>query len=157
MVGKHKRTARGISLIEVITASAILAITVLGTLLFRYTATVDIRRAEAHGGAGRVALLLSESWAASGGNAAYDPIADCSPILDITASDAGPAAPGGFTSLGSYRIRQGEATYFATLAWQDVASGLRELSAALAWQREGDTAIAADAERSLTLSTRINH
>lgn len=113
-------------------AIAILSIAVLGASAYRYGATLDTRKADVYIAATRVGHLLSESWRGLQGSETYDPATLLGAGLTITPSQ-GPAAPEGFTPLGSYGITLDNVAYNATLSWKDVSSGLRALHVALTW------------------------
>ncbi len=93
----------GISLIETMNSIAILSITLIGVSGYRYCSTLDTRKADAYIASARIGYLLSESWRGMQGYEAYDPVARLGAGMTITASE-GPAAPEGYTVLGSYKI-----------------------------------------------------
>jgi Tfp pilus assembly protein PilV len=64
---------KGLSLIEVIIASAVLFIAIIGGLSYQYHAEVQNHIARANQTASRIAQLLLEDWKNSGGSATYDP------------------------------------------------------------------------------------
>ncbi len=63
----------GFSLVEVIAATAILAIAALGELGYQYHATKLVRVAHAQITATRIGQLLLEDWKSTGGSDQYDP------------------------------------------------------------------------------------
>ena len=67
----QKKRARGITLIEVILATAMIAIAALGTLSYEYHGVKQMQIAKAHSAAVRVGYFLLEDWKANGGNSLY--------------------------------------------------------------------------------------
>jgi type II secretory pathway pseudopilin PulG len=134
------RPRRGMSLVGTMVAVVILMIAVIGTSSFRYYSALDARRADAQTSAARVALMLCESWGGINGDLSYDPVAELGTNLAITQSTTGPAKPSDFTLLGSYTIKLNDihdVTYYVTLSWKDVQSGLRALNVIVAWAQRG--------------------
>lgn len=131
---KFKRFT-GSSLIEVMLAAAVVSIAVIGGISYRYYSSLDGRRANIHATTARVALLLCESWRGTNASLTYDPINHLDlDLLTITADD-GPAAPEDFTTLSSHKLIVSDITYYATLSFRDVDTGLRALNVRVAWQR----------------------
>ena len=142
------------TLIEIMVASVVLLIAVLGTSSIRYHTVLNARKAEAQISAARVGSLLCESWRGFLGNAAYDPVASLNPDVDIVVSVEGPAVGTGYTGLGSYKVIIDEMNFYSTLSWQDVSAGLRLLNVSVSWDQRGyDTAAFADADKTIALST----
>jgi Tfp pilus assembly protein PilV len=122
----------GFSLLDVIIASTVLLIVIVGTVSYRYHSALDQRKAAMQITAARAAQLLYESWRGVQGAATYNPTAYT--WVDMTISvGSGPAAPSGFTSLGSYAISANDFNYTATLSWQNISTGLRAVNVAIAW------------------------
>ena len=156
MTAKRPKSAAGLTLVEIMTSIVILLIAVLGTSAFRYTAALGARKADLRIAAVRTALLLYESWRGVKGNQTYDPIANYGSELAIEASDEGPAAPAGFTALGSYRIVVDGVNYYTTLSWKDMSPGLRALNVVMAWQQQGsDAGDFEQADKSFKLTTYV--
>ena len=126
----------GFSLLDVIVASVVLLIAILGTASYRYNSALDERKAAMQTSAARAALLLCESWRGLQGVTTCNPTAWNLSGVAISAG-SGPAVPSGFTSLNSYRIATNTYTYTATLSWQNVSTGLRALNVTLAWPTSG--------------------
>ena len=128
MTIKRSKSEMGVSLIEVMVSIVILLVAVTGALGYRYYAALDARRAAMRRTSARIGLLLSESWRGVKGDSTYDPITYLGSDLAITTS-TGPAEPNGFTPLGSYTVVSNDgATYYATMSWKDVSTGLRALN-----------------------------
>ncbi|HEX41754.1 MAG TPA: hypothetical protein ENN81_06795 [Phycisphaerales bacterium] len=158
---RHHRYRRGVSLVETMVAAVVLLIAIVGTSAFRYNCALDARKAKAQMAAARIALVLCESWRGSYGNDAFDPLLLAADDFAIVGADDGPAAPDEFTTLGTYAVTlndedQSNVRYVVTLAWMDVESGLRALSATVGWiQRDsGDIAYTSgNPDKSLKLTT----
>jgi hypothetical protein len=134
-------------------AITILVTALIGTSNFRYYSTLDAKKAEAKITASRIGLMLCESWRGLGGIETYDPVANLSSDLSITAS-TGPDEPGDFTLLGSYSVTVNSANFYITLSWKDVSTGLRALNIIVSWaQREQSTSSLNDADKSFRLTT----
>jgi len=126
------------SLIGTMVAVAILLIALIGTSTLRYSAALDGRRARAQTGAARVALALCESWRGVDGVETYDPTELA--VADMSIGESswdGHSTPDDFTLLGNYAVALNNGpdslTYYATLSWQDVETGLRALNVNVAW------------------------
>lgn len=133
----------GVTLVEVLIASVILMIVVLGAAAFRYNAALGARKADLHIAAARTALLLSEAWLAAPEPNAFDPTSlSDAPGLLITPAAQGPPAPAGSVSLGKYAIFAQDLNCFATLSWgYDLAAlPMRALNIVVAWQPQDATA-----------------
>lgn len=145
----------GISLTETMNAVAILSITLIGVSGYRYCSSLDARKADAYIASARIGYLLSESWRGMQGYEAYDPVARLGAGMTITASE-GPDAPGGYTVLGSYKIVLNDITFYATLSWKDLSSGLRALNTSIVWaQRTHEQNGIDDSDKSFELTTYV--
>jgi len=147
------RCHRGVSLVSIMIAIAILLAALIGTSNFRYYSALDAQKAAAKITASRIGLMLCEDWRGLGGIETYDPAAYLGTALTITPS-AGPDKPGDFTLLGSYTVTLNGAKYYITLSWKDVSTGLRALNIIVAWaQREQVQSSLNDADKSFRLTT----
>ena len=136
-------------------AVAILSITLIGVSGYRYCSTLDTRKADAYTASARIGYLLSESWRGMQGSETYDPVARLGAGLTITASE-GPAAPEGYTVLGSYEIVLNDITFYATLSWKEINSNLRALNTTVVWaQRTHEQNSLDDSDKSFELSTYV--
>jgi len=132
------------TLIEVMLAVGILTIVVLGTSFYRYYSSIDSRKATMQTAAGRIGLLLSESWGGLKGSTTYDPVAHLGSALaisppsysgdDISAYIPAGYKPADFNLLGAYDVYIGNDLYCAILSWKDTAVGLRTLYTAVVWE-----------------------
>jgi hypothetical protein len=147
---------KGISLIEVIIASAVISIAVIGGISYRYTCALDGRRAALQADAARAALLLCESWRGDGGLETYDPVTHLDSDGFTIATDLGPEGPVDFTALGSYKIVFDGSTCYATLSYKQVDTGLRALNVTVAWQQRSQAETGFDdMDRLFVLSTFV--
>jgi Tfp pilus assembly protein PilV len=128
----------GFSLLDVIIASVVLIIAILGTASYRYHSALDERKAAMQNSAARAALLLCESWRGVKGDTTCNPTAWNLSGVTISAG-SGPAVPSGFTALNSYAITTNNYSYTATLSYQNIVgcTGLRALNVTLAWPTSG--------------------
>ena len=148
----------GLTLIEIMVSILIMAIVALGAMGYRYYTTIDTIKAEKQIAAARIALLLCESWRGVQGRSTYDPVANYQSDISISGSSQGPSVPGGLTSLSSYKILSEDTSYYATLAWKDVSSGIRELNVAVEWdQRMNGTGLYSEIDKSYSLTTYIKY
>jgi len=147
------RSCPGFSLIDTLLGSVVLVIAVLGTGVYRYQSMLCAQRADKWRTAATVAQLLCQTWVGVQGVDTYDPVSSLSPGISISSS-AGPSGADGFSPLGSYQISLNGDTYFATLSWIDVQSGLRALNVIVAWAQNKRGSIAcADTDKSFALTT----
>jgi hypothetical protein len=145
------------TIVDIMIAVAILVIAILGTSVNRYNGVISARKADLQTTAVQTAQFLCEGWNGVRGTAAFRPDVAYGSKLNIS-EDAGPDAPSGFQTLGSYRIIIEDADYFATLSWQDVASDLRALSVIVNWDPTGrDTGDLASAVKSYRLITYVEN
>lgn len=127
-----KRYKKGFSLIDALVAAVILIVGVLGTMMYRYHSTLDIRKANEQFQATTLAVTLSETWRGLGGSETFDPIVHFHSHLDIT-SDSDVEKPEDFTLLGGYQITVDNKAYTATLSYKDTISSLRTLNISIEW------------------------
>jgi len=155
---------KGLTLIEVMVAAAVIIVAIIGAMTFRYFCALDARKSNVQTTAGRLGLLLLEGWAGLGGRAVSDPYNIYNPASFsnaaselLIASDVGPAAPSGFNSFGSYRIVADGAYYYATLSYQDdAANGLRILNISVAWPEKYPVGAFSSEDRAINFTTKIN-
>jgi Tfp pilus assembly protein PilV len=70
---KAYRFRSGLTLVEVMLASAVIIIAALGTLCYEYLCVDHVRYARAQMTATRIGQLLIEDWKSTGGDADYNP------------------------------------------------------------------------------------
>jgi hypothetical protein len=153
-------TRSGVTLISTLISIAIILIALIGTINFRYYATMDARKAVAQTTASRIALLLCENWRGINGDTGYNPAAYLGSDIKLTQSE-GPSEPDDFTSLGSYKIVLDEeddgaegADYFVTLSWKDIQPGLRALNVVVSWAQRGQRGLE-NTDKSFRLTTYV--
>jgi hypothetical protein len=117
---------------EVMVAGVVLLIAVIGTSSYRYHAALGARHADLFSTGVRITLLLCEGWSGEGGSLTYDPVSTFSPDLDIADGNTA-GAPTGFTELGSYEIIVNDFSYYATLSWKNMGSGITSLHVVTRW------------------------
>lgn len=150
----------GMTLISTLISIAIILTALIGTISFRYYATLDARKAAAQATASRIALMLCENWRGINGDTAYDPVAYLGSDIKLTLSE-GISEPDDFTLLGSYKIVPNEeedgaqgADYFVTLSWKDVQPGLRALNVTVSWAQRGQRGLE-NTDKSFRLTTYV--
>lgn len=137
MALKPKRYRAGLTFVEILIATVILLIAVIGTSAFRYNAALGARKADLRTAASRTALLLCEAWRGVSDPNAFDPVATFGSELVISSLGQGVAGPDGFTVHGAYEITNEGAEYYAVLSWKDVSAGLRALNVVVTWNQRG--------------------
>ncbi|MHC4076579.1 MAG: type IV pilus modification PilV family protein [Planctomycetota bacterium] len=132
----------GVSLIEVMIATVILAVAIIGASGYRYYATVDARKSADKVTAARIALMLCESWRGAKGSLTFDPVVHFTPQLKVVQIE-GPSETGGFGAsswesalLGAYTVQLNGVSYIAVLRWKDVNTKLRTLSIVVRWDQQ---------------------
>ena len=70
---RNMRYARGMTIVEVMLAAAIIIIASLGTLCYEYLCVDHIGYARAQVAATRIGQLVIEDWKSTGGSSDYDP------------------------------------------------------------------------------------
>ena len=137
MALKPKRYRAGLTFVEILIATVILLIAVIGTSAFRYNAALGARKADLRTAASRTALLFCEAWRGESDPNAFDPVATFGSELVISSLGKGVAGPDGFTVHGAYEITNEGVEYYAVLSWKDVSAGLRALNVVVAWNQRG--------------------
>jgi len=136
-------------------ATVILVVAILGTSNFRYYCVLDTQKAAARTTAARMGLMLCESWRGLGGDETYDPATYFGSEMTIAQSIAGPSKPADFTLLGKYTVALNSATYYTTLSWKDIGTGLRALNVVVVWAQrpQGASISFSDADKTFKLTT----
>jgi len=154
---KKTISRRAFTITEVMIAIVIFIIAFLGTSAYRYHAALSAHRADLQTTAARTALLLCEGWSGVKGVATFDPVAAFSSDLTIS-ENVGPEVPDDFTLLDSYKIVLEGTDYYATLSWQDLATGLRALNVIVSWDQTGQgTDSFSDTNKSYRLTTYVEN
>ena len=154
-MSRQMKRAGGLTLVEIMVAILILSIAVLGASGYRYYSSLDSRKAELHTTSARIGTLLCESWHGTNGDEDYDPVAHLSSELAITPfTSVSSSMTPGFTALGEYQVVVDGDSYYAALAWADVAAGLRALNVVVVWtQRDGRRSDVGDPTKAFRLTT----
>jgi hypothetical protein len=155
---------KGLTLIEVMVAAAVIIVAIIGAMTFRYFCALDARKSSVQTTAGRLGQLLLEGWSGLGGRAVTDPYNIFNPASFSTAAsellvvaDVGPSVPDGFNSFGSFRVTADGAYYYATLSYQDdAANGLRILNVSVAWPEKYPVGAFSSDDRAVNFTTKIN-
>ena len=130
---RQLKRSKGMSLIEVTIAIAVLTVVMVGSLVHRYYTILDEKEAEEQTAAARIATLLCESWRGVKGAEDYDPVAHLSPdlrIVSVTSTNTEPVysySDDDFNLLGRYAVSMEDQKYHVALAWKDVSTNLRAL------------------------------
>lgn len=121
--------AAGVTLVEVIVATLVLAVASLGALSYQYHAVKRAKSAQAEITATQLAQLLIEDWKSHGGDEQYDPT-----DLNMNFEDTGTA--------GLYEINLNDFPMQVNLWYSDIdadtAAGvtLREIRVTIRWRRD---------------------
>lgn len=146
--GRHSRRPAGVTLLELIVATMILAIASLGALTYQYHAVKQARSARAEIAAAQLAQLLLDDWKSTGGNEFYDPTK-----LDL-----------GLEQIGTeplYRIVFNGFPMQARLWYTDLDSNveagvtLREIRVTIRWRRDYKNLEPSAADPIFTSSTYV--
>ena len=156
MKAKRRKFQPGLTFIEILLASAILLIAVVGTAAFRYNAALGARKADLRSTAARTTLLLCESWRGSSDPNDFEPDDTLGSQLTIVEDDSGLTGPSGYTILNSYKITIEGVDYYAILAWTDIAPGLRALNVTVMWNQRGYGTNVGSLDKSYRLTTYIS-
>ncbi len=150
----------GVTLVSTLISIAIILVALIGTINFRYYATMDARKSVAQTNASRIALLLCENWRGINGDTNYDPVTYLGSDITLTQCE-GPGEPDDFTPLGSYKIELDEeddgvegTDFYATLSWKDIQPGLRALNIVVFWSQRGRKGIE-NTDKSFKLTTYV--
>ena len=150
MTTRRGKCAAAVSLIEVMVATVVLAMTVIGASSYQYHAARDGQIARAHMAATRTAQLLLEDWMSTGGSREYDP---STLGLGFSSTISVPAhfSQGGGGGLGSpihdgvHLVTVNDIPMIVMLTWKDIAEDtqaqviLRQLSVIVEFGEEGQT------------------
>jgi type IV pilus assembly protein PilV len=127
--GDWVRTAAGVTLVELVVATLILAVASLGALTYQYHAVKRAKTARSEITAAQLTQLIIEDWKSNGGSEFYDPLE-----LDL-----------GLESTGTdrlYKMTLNEFPMWIQLWYGDVdtdeAAGvtLREIRVTISWRRD---------------------
>ncbi len=126
----QRRRAGGITLIEVVLATMMIAIAAVGTLSYEYHGVRQMQIARAHSAAVRIGYFLLEDWKANGGSSLY------------AANAFGVASPDnldmGFSYIGgkTYKVTVDNIPMRVKLSRPLINSTLIPLTATVRWRRD---------------------
>jgi Tfp pilus assembly protein PilV len=145
----NRRLRRGLTLVELMLAAAVLMVAVIGGMSYRYYAAMDARKADVQLTASRLAMSMLESWKGCHGldaSPAYDPTLTLpagsfalNGVKVETSTATIPAEPTGFTSYGMYQITTAEnMVYYARLSSAPAVAGAspRVLNVQIGWRMD---------------------
>jgi hypothetical protein len=127
-----KAKKKGFSIIDAMIAAMMIIMIVMGTMMYRYHSTLDIRKAEEQLKATQLVIVFCETWRGLGGDESFDPASYFSSEMTIT-NGSGPSKPADYTMLGSYEITIEDMDCKSTLSYKEVDTGLRALNIIVAW------------------------
>ena len=131
----------GVNLTEVMAATAIFTLAVIGASGYRYCSSLNARQAQEYITAARIGQLLCGSWVGVKGDKTFDLKAFLGSDLLIETLAPPTSLPQAFVLLGRYRITIEGAAYDCMLAWNNVSPDLRALWIRVGWDlREEDPA-----------------
>ena len=118
----RKQRVNGLTLIEIVISLAIVAIALIGAMMYRYYSASSARLADVHAGAGRVGLLILEGWKGAAGRLDYNPSTDIGAYIlandDISISEV--------SGTDEYLVELTGGTdtsYYVTLDYDDDVDG----------------------------------
>ncbi|MHC4337339.1 MAG: type IV pilus modification PilV family protein [Planctomycetota bacterium] len=143
---KRRKFGAAVSLIEVMVAMAILAITALGGLNSQYYAAVQAQIAHAQTNTTRIAQLLLEDWKSTGGSEDYDATSlGLGFSAEMPVEAQGVALPDGVYSITVDGVPMLVALHSVDVAYDGEAEAtLRQLTATVGWRRELSAAVVAN-------------
>ena len=126
----QKKRVRGLTLIEVVLATVIIAIAAIGALSYEYHGVKQMQIAKAHSAAVRIGYFLLEDWKANGGNALY-----ATNSHGVTSPDD---LDMGFRYIGgkTYKVTVNNIPMRVTLSRPLINSTLIPLTATVRWRRD---------------------
>ena len=159
MADIQNRRARGATLVEIMIATVVVLVVVMGIMGYRYYSALDAKKAEVRAAAGRISLLLLEGWKGTGGATDYDPESAFESEFLISLSAIGPSVPTDFSGtffnlLNSYEIIIDNVYYYTTLAYLDeTATEPQMLNICTAWRHNYQQGSVSDTDKSVRLTT----
>ncbi|MHC4645457.1 MAG: type IV pilus modification PilV family protein [Planctomycetota bacterium] len=167
MSARRTKSRSGVTLIEIIVATVVILVAIIGAMSYRYYSILDARNAKVYATAGRVGSLLLENWRGTGGRSTpgeqFDPqdLRFGSGLIRSAISAAGPAVPVDLQAFGTYAFIVDGATYYATLSYRDdAAEDLRVLNVCVGWPDKYPSGAYTNADqaaalRSVKFSTKV--
>lgn len=148
----------GINLTEVMVATTIFTLAVIGASGYRYCSSLNARQAQEQVTAARVGQLLCGSWAGVKGAETFDLRAFLGSDLVIETLDTPPSLPQAFVLLGRYTITIESVAYDCALAWNNVSPDLRALWIRVGWDLREEDTVSPDStlQKSFTVITYVS-
>jgi Tfp pilus assembly protein PilV len=151
----------GLTLVEMMLAAAILMVALVGSMAYRYYATLDARKADIQMTAARIGITLLEGLIAAGGptkTPLYDPTANfpaaqyaTKGIKVETATFTVPDVPDGtWTSFGTYQITSGGVVYYARLSTKSIPP--TEVNVKIGWRADRQAGALASTDKVMGLT-----
>ncbi|MHC4624696.1 MAG: type IV pilus modification PilV family protein [Planctomycetota bacterium] len=160
MANKRRKYRAALTFIEIMIATVILLVAVLGTSAFRYSTALNARMADLQATASRIGLLLCESWRGSSDPNTFDPTVlsdDSGFVIEASGHSVDSGLPAGFTALGTYRVAAEGVDYYVVLSWKDLFTDLRALNVTVIWdQRGSNTSYDGRVDKSFRLTTYVS-
>ncbi len=137
----HQRP--GLTLIEVLVSLLIVAVAVVGSMMYRYYSASSARIADVHAGAGRVGLLILEGWKGAAGRTDYNPAVSVG--TEVLGSPDISISKIGTTDEYLVQLTGGtDSSYYALLSYNDdvngdgsIDPGIRKLIIAVTYYGKG--------------------
>jgi hypothetical protein len=150
---RFKRTT-GITLVEVMTAVAVITFAVAGASAYRYFCVLDAQNSEVKITASKLGWTFLQGWKGHSGISTFDPSNKIS-FIGVSGSNTGPAVPSGFSGLDSganYSVTLEGVNFYATLSYKD-ETDYRVLNVRVGWPQDYKNASSFPAQRFITVST----
>jgi prepilin-type N-terminal cleavage/methylation domain-containing protein len=113
---------KGLTLIEVLVSLLIVAVAVIGAMMYRYYSASDARMADVHADAGRVGLLILEGWKGAAGRTDYNPAVSVG--TEVLGSPDISISRIGTTNEYLVQLTGGtDTSYYALLSYNDDVNG----------------------------------
>lgn len=152
------RRQSGVTLTEVMAATTILILAVIGASGYRYCSSLNAHWSQEQITAARIGQLLCGSWAGVKGVETFDLKASLGSDLAIETLDISTSLPQAFLLLGRYRITIEGTDYDCTMAWNKVSPDLRALWIRVEWdlRKEDPTKPDSSLKKSFTVITDVS-
>ncbi len=144
----------GITIVEVMTAVAVITFAVAGASAYRYFCVLDAQKSAVKITASKLGWTFLQAWKGNGGLSTFDPSASISHI-GVSSSNSGPSVPANFSGLDSgtnYSVILEGVNYFAALSYKD-ETDYRVLNVRVGWAEDYKSTSSFPAKRFITVST----
>jgi Tfp pilus assembly protein PilV len=133
-MARRDRQKAGLSLVDTISAIAVVGVVVIGAANFKYYAVRDAVRAERQIVAARTASMFSQAWQGCDGDQNFDPNACFQGIITLSAGTM-LNAPNDYNVIGSFNTTIDGVAQNVTLSYKDISPQLRALNTSVSWSR----------------------